>query len=529
MKTSNNISRRSFIEDSMIAAFVTSGLVAATDKSLFAQDGSNRADDSNSNADSNPNSDVAANDKIGVAIIGAGGRSGDHIRYFVKDKRTRILYVCDPDSSRVAKRCDEIEKQSGHRPQGIADFRKSLDDKNVTVVSGSTTNHWHALASILSLQAGKHVYMEKPLTHNIHEGKAIVAAVKKYQRVFQTGTQCRSAKNVQDAVKAVQNGEIGDVKFARGICYKRRKAIGKHGEYPIPEGINYDLWSGPAQIKPLTRKNFHYDWHWQRYYGNGDLGNQGPHQTDIARWFLGIERFPNAVISYGGRLGYDVEMKSDEYVDAGDVANTEVSIFDYGNKTIVFETRGLATAPICIPNSTTAGTLVGVIVYGTKGFALQGFSLKGQTYGHSAIFDPEGNLIKEFKSADNHYANFVNAVIKNDPSIVTADARCGALSAAISHLGNISYYLNETKKISVGELSAELKKIKTDDDNEETLNRTVAHLKSNKVDLDKTPLSLGAYLKIDVENETFTNNESANQLLSRDYRKGYEVPTPDKV
>ncbi|MDR1484963.1 MAG: Gfo/Idh/MocA family oxidoreductase [Planctomycetaceae bacterium] len=510
------ISRRRFVEDSMISIMAT-GSIGLLNSSAFAQEASVVP------------AVIGANETVGVAIIGAGGRAGDHIRGYKNNPRVKILYICDPDSKRVEEKCSIIERELGYRPKGVADFRKALDDKNVVAISGATTNHWHALASVWGLQAGKHVFMEKPLTHNIHEGKAIVAAAKKYKLVFQTGTQCRSAKNVINVVKYVHDGGIGDVKLARGICYKRRKAIGALGDYPIPPDVNYDLWSGPAQIKPLTRKNFHYDWHWQRYYGNGDLGNQGPHQTDIARWFLNIDRFPNAVISYGGRLGYDVEKNDPNYIDAGDAANTEVSIYDYGDRSIVFETRGLATPPILIPNVPNAGTLVGVIAYGTKGYALQGFALKGQSYSQSAIFDLDGNLVKKFTSGENHYANFIDAVIKNDPAAVNADARCGALSAAVSHLGNISYYLNEKNKISVDELKKELKNIKSLDDNEATLDRTVEHLRNNKVDLDKTPLSLGVLLKIDVSKEEFIDNQKANSMLSRDYRKGFEVPDPDKV
>ncbi|MDR1291496.1 MAG: Gfo/Idh/MocA family oxidoreductase [Planctomycetaceae bacterium] len=514
MKT--KISRRHFIENSMIAAMAT-GSVGLLNLPTNAQENTTAV-----NA-------VAPNDTVGIALIGAGGRAGDHIAGYKNNKHVKILYVCDPDTTRTEAKCSSIERELGYRPKALADFREALDDKNVVAISGATTNHWHALASVWGLQAGKHVFMEKPLTHNIFEGKSIVAAAKKYKLVFQTGTQCRSAKNVRDVVKYVHDGGIGEVKLVRGICYKRRKAINALGEYPVPAGVDYDLWSGPAQIKPITRKNFHYDWHWQRYYGNGDLGNQGPHQTDIARWFLEIERFPNFVISYGGRLGYDVEKKNPNYVDAGDVANTEVSIYNYGDKAIVFETRGLQTAPIILPNNAEAGTLVGVIAYGTKGYALQGFALKGQTYSQSAIFDLDGNIVKKFNSGENHYSNFIDAVVKNDPSAVNADARCGALSAAISHLGNISYYVNEKNKISVAELKKELNNIKSFDDNEATLERTVKHLQDNHVDLEKTPLALGTLLKIDVEKEEFIDNPEANALLSRDYRKNFEVPAPEKV
>jgi len=251
------------------------------------------------------------------------------------------------------------------------------------------------------------------------------------------------------------------------------------------------------------------------------LGNQGPHQTDIARWLLGLNRFPQTIISYGGRLGY---------VDAGDVANTEVSIYDYGDKCLVFETRGLETGPMTLPVGEKPGTPVGVIAYGTKGFAIQGQG-NTQTYTYSTAYDLEGNLLKEFRGGNdaNHYQNFLDAVIKGDPSAVNATAECGALSAALSHLGNISYYLGESNKASVPELKEALKAIKSLDDNDATVDRTVEHLQANEVDLDQTPLALGPLLQFDSEAKQFIGNDAANAMLTREYRDPYIVPRPEDV
>jgi hypothetical protein len=315
-------------------------------------------------------------------------------------------------------------------------------------------------------------------------------------------------------------GGIGEVKFARGLCYKRRKSIGAQGEYSAPETVDYNLWSGPAPLAPITRPNFHYDWHWQRLYGNGDLGNQGPHQTDIARWHLGIDRFPNSVISYGGRLGYDIERNNPDYIDAGDTANTETSIFDYGDKCIVFEVRGLET-----PSYT--GASIGVIVYGSEGYLVQ------KEYGYSVAYDLDNNVIKEFRggSDDMHFNNFINAVKTNDPALLVADARCGHLSAGMSHIGNISYYLGENNKVSIDEAKKILEGIKSLDDNAETLGRMVEHLTSdkNKVNLEKTPISIGPLLKMDPEKEVFIGNAAANAMLTREYREPFVVPAVDKV
>ena len=479
---------------------------------------------------------VAANDKIGVAVVAAGGRSGDHIRAFRNDARCNILYVVDPDTQKLTDKLveDIAATQGGLKPKCVADMRSVFDDQSVDAVSVATTNHWHALAGVWACQAGKHVYLEKPGSHNFHEGLALVAAAKKYKCVVQIGTQCRSIGANIDLVKFVQDGGIGEVKFARGLCYKPRRSIGPLGEYAIPESVDYDIWSGPAPIMPLTRRQFHYDWHWQRLYGNGDLGNQGSHQTDTARWLLGVERFPQAVLSYGGRLGYDIETNNPNFVDAGDVANTLVSVYDYGDKCMVFETLGLRSPAMTIPVGATPsgarpGSLVGVIAYGEKGYAIQGQAERGQTYNYSTAYDLDGRLLKEFRDGGDHYKNFIDAVAKGDPSAVNADALCGALSAAVSHFGNTSYYIGEESKASPAEIKAALKSIKSLDDNDATVDRVAAHLVENGVDLERTPLSLGPMLNFDLSTNRFVGNDQANEMLTRNYRAPYIVPKPEDV
>lgn len=214
----------------------------------------------------------------------------------------------------------------------------------------------------------------------------------------QVGTQCRSSKAIIEAVQFIKEGGIGEVNFARGLCYKHRKSIGPLGDYPVPAEVDFNLWSGPAPYTTpkVTRSQFHYDWHWQRHYGNGDLGNQGPHQTDIARWGLGIDQHPLSVISYGGRLGYQAERKDDNYVDAGDTANTEVSIYDYGDKCIVFETRGLSVKDSADEElnklfQSTGENKIGVVFYGSDGYLVQA------TYAHAIAYDKQMKVIKEFK------------------------------------------------------------------------------------------------------------------------------------
>lgn len=470
------------------------------------------------------------NDSIGVAVIGAGGRGGSHIGAWLGDPRSTMEIIVDVDEAKGNSRCDEIEKKQGRRPKLVKDMRQALDDPSIDVISTATPNHWHALCGVWAMQAGKDAYIEKPVSHNVHEGSALVAAARKYNRMCQVGTQCRSSKAVIDAVAFIRSGGIGDVNFARGLCYKRRTSIGALGDYNIPEAVDFNLWSGPAQYTDpkLTRGRFHYDWHWQRLYGNGDLGNQGPHQTDIARWGLGVDTHPHTIVSYGGRLGYQAERKDENYVDAGDTANTEVSIYDYGDKSLVFETRGLDVTNSDDEELNTLfqskkGNKIGVVFYGTDGYLVQ------KSYSHCIAYDKELNVIKEFKGGGDHFGNFLDACISRNQADLNADVREGHLSAAISHLGNISYYVGEHNHVTIDEAQTILKDIKSMDDNWATLERTIKHLRKNNVDLEKYPLAMGPVLKFDPVKETFVNNSQADALLTRDYREGFVCPKADQV
>lgn len=502
----SRMNRREFLSESFFAAALAStaslSLPVARNPLLAAESG------------------PAANETLGVMVMGCGGRGvGSHVMQFLKDKRTSILYLCDPDLARAESAADKVEEAQGSRPKTIRDMREALGDKNLDVVSCASANHWHALCGVWAMQAGKHVYIEKPICHNLHEGKALVAAAKKYNRCCQVGSQCRSNPAVVQATEFVRSGGIGDVKITRGLCYKRRKAIGPLGEYPVPAGVDYNLWTGPAPMAPVTRPQFHYDWHWQRLYGNGDSGNQGPHQTDIARVFLGVTTFPENVISYGGRLGYDVEKKDASYVDAGDTANTQVSIYNYADgKTLVFETRGLETEAY-------KTGMIGVIAYGTDGYVVQ------DNYGLCVVFDPDGSEVKRFEggSDDYHFNNFVDCVLAGTPEKLNADARCGYLSAGLSHLGNISYYLGEKNKVSPDDAKKLLADYPGQDNNLDTLQRTLDHLTKNGVDLARTPISIGPVLKFDSTAEHFIDNAEAGAMESREYRGDFVVPAAENV
>jgi predicted dehydrogenase len=482
--------RRQFLEDSMFAA--AAAAMATGSGRLLAEE--------------EPQS-KSANERLNVAVVGVKGRGGSHIGAWAGRKDTVIRYVVDVDRQYGEQRVGEIEKRQGVRPVFVEDLRVALDDNSVDFVSIATPNHQHALQAIWAMQAGKDVYVEKPVSHNVSEGRRAVEAARKYKRICQTGTQCRSNPGMIELIRQIHDGKIGEVKVGRGLCYKPRGSIGAKGDYKVPESVNYDLWCGPAQQLPLTRKSLHYDWHWVWEYGNGDLGNQGIHQMDVARWGMGVKTLCNAVCSYGGRLGYE---------DAGETANTQVVVHDYGPQTLVFEVRGLKTSDY-------RGAKVGVIFEGTEGYAVS------PSYNGGVIFDKDGNKVTEFKEGDDkhHFANFLKAIRSRAIADLNADIEEGHLSSALCHLGNISYRMGS--QMSADELDKQLATFKTTDDAKETLSRTLAHLSDNGIDMAGTKLGVGPVLAFDPQSETFPGNDQANAMLSREYRKPFVVPAAGQV
>ncbi len=493
--------RRRFLEESLLAAAAAAGAASVAQRPAVGQQPSGKK--------------KGPNERLSVAVVGVRGRGGSHLSAFVARPDTEVTYVCDADESVGQHRADQVAAKQGRRPKVVRDMRQVFDDPSVDIVTTATPNHWHSLCAIWAMQAGKDVYVEKPVSHNVSEGRRMVETARKYGRICQTGTQCRSMEGTIRAIEYVHAGKIGQVRLARGLCYKRRKSIGPKGIYEVPKEVDYNLWTGPAPLVPLTRPQFHYDWHWQRLYGNGDLGNQGPHQMDIARWGLQLDRLCNAVVTYGGRLGYE---------DAGDTANTEVAIYDFGDKTLVFEVRGLQTDALA-PHPKALGAKIGVIFYGTEGYVVL------NSYTHGAAFDLEGNLVEEFSGGGDHFDNFMKAVYSRKVEDLNADILEGHLSCALSHLGNVSYYLGQPTPLA--EIKSFLQTLKIHDDPIATLQRTVDHLQASPapelVDLNKTPMALGPLLTFDPATETFPGNDEANALLTREYRKPFVVPPAGKV
>ena len=453
---------------------------------------------------------LGTNDKIRCAVIGLNGRGNDHIRGL----GDHVVAYCD---------CDEgilNELADGKDVAKFVDYRKLLEQKDIDAVSIATPNHQHSIMGIRAAMAGKHVYCEKPVSHNVWEGRQLAEAQKKFDRVIQCGTQSRSSPSLQQAVAWVRDGVIGEIQYAIGTCYKPRKSIGKlDAPLKISKNVDYDLWCGPAEKRELFRPQLHYDWHWDFNTGNGDMGNQGIHQMDIARWFLGYDTISNRVLSIGGRLGYE---------DAADTPNTQTVIHDYPGAPLIFETRGLPKAKQFQTSldqksknywdrnmDNYRGSQIGVIVQCEKGYVVV------PTYGSADAFDNQGQQLKSWKGSGDHYANFLDAVSSNDQSKLNAPILEGHISSALCHTGGMSHQLGE--KVSLTDIEASLEN--ESDIFKDSFERLKGHLVANGVNVgDGEVITLGADIKFDTNSELVVGNDKANQMMSREYRPGFEVP-----
>ena len=449
---------------------------------------------------------IGANDDIRVAVVGFNGQGKSHISSLrgLKNKGVRIVALCDVDEKVLGGQVDEFSKR-GEKVKAYRDVRKLLEDPEIDAISTATPNHWHALISIWSCQAGKDVYVEKPVSHNVWEGRQIVEAARKYGRIVQTGTQCRSNPGMQEMMKYLHEGKLGKVKIARGLCYKRRDSIGKvEGEQPIPDTIDYNLWTGPAPLTPLHRKRLHYDWHWVWPTGCGDLGNQGIHQMDLARWALEVNSLSPKVFSIGGRFGY---------VDDGQTPNTQIIVHDYGQSLLIFEVRGLPSASGSKTMDNYHGASIGVVVDCEDG------QMVIDSYSTGRALDKEGKVIRKFSGDGSHHGNFIKAVRSRQCTDLNADILEGHLSSALCHTGNISYRLGKlTQPGQVREVMQEHA------DASEACERASEHLQANGVDLDQSEPTMGPFLQMDPKTERFIDNDAANALLTRAYRAPFVVP-----
>ncbi|HZQ51229.1 MAG TPA: Gfo/Idh/MocA family oxidoreductase [Bryobacteraceae bacterium] len=389
-----------------------------------------------STVNSNPN------DTVRVACVGVRGQGQSHIRAYSRMPNVQIAALCDVDESVLQKRLGDAERLTGKRPAAFTDLRKLLEDKNIDAISIATPNHSHALQAIWGCQAGKDVYVEKPCAYNIFEAKQLLAASKKYNRMVQHGTNARSSPTMQEAVEKVRGGLLGDIYMSRGLCYKWRDTIGRAPVEPVPAGVHYDLWLGPAPEHAFTRNRFHYNFHWFWDYGNGDIGNQGVHQMDAARWLLGV-KYPTKITATGGHFMFD---------DDQETPNTMVATFEFNEngrkQMLVFEVRHWITNSeadiLSIADQMSgpaAGThaTVGNIVYGSKGYlstanGYETFLGKKQEPGPKSNGEQRGD----------NWANFIQAVRSRKHTDLNAPLEEAVPSVILIHLANISYRLGRT-------------------------------------------------------------------------------------
>ena len=459
-----------------------------------------------------------ANDRIGVAVIGMRARGKIHVDY-VSDCReshnAHVVALAEVDKGILDDRVKWTEKTYNFKCDGVQDYRRLLDRKDIDVVSIAATNHWHALMAIEAMQAGKDVYVEKPVSHNVWEGRQIVNAARKYKKIVQTGTQSRSMHGMHKMIDFVHSGQLGKVQYAIGTCYKARTSIGLRDKpLHIPDSIDYDLWCGPAAKVDLYRNQLHYDWHWDFNTGCGDVGNQGIHQMDIARWFCQHTALSPRVMSIGGRLGYK---------DAGDTANTQIVFHDYPERPIFFEVRGLPADKQKFlkhswgnadmgPGPKNVGS-IGVLVQCEHGY------MACNSFHSGTAFDSDGKKIKSFSGGGNHMGNFLDAVRSRKHEQLNADILDGHISSALCHTGNISYLLGSKK--SAAEIAAQIKSHPILAD---SFARMSDHLAKLDIDIATPTLAMGPQLEMNPQTERFTNSDQANAMLKREYRDGFVVP-----
>jgi predicted dehydrogenase len=387
---------------------------------------------------------LGANDKIRVAVVGLRGRGWDHVHGYKPIAGVEVAYFCDADENVLNKRVADAEAMGMAKPQTYVDFRKLLEDKNVDAVSIATPNHWHSLMGIWAAQAGKDIYCEKPCSHNWWEGRQLVRAVEKYKVICQHGSQCRSSAAIREAMEQMQGGLIGNIYMARGLCYKWRDTIGRAMPEAVPAGVDYDLWTGPAPKKPFTQNRFHYKWHWIWDTGNGDLGNQGIHELDLARWGLGVE-LPTKVTAIGGHFLFD---------DDQETPNTITAIYEFRTpegrtKMMNFEVRGwmtnheaaIGTAEFDGGDVPAAG-LAGVAAKQKSLGPASGMpsTIGNLYYGSKGEPGPE----KQAPVKNEHFVNFIECMRSRKAEHLRAPIREGYLSSTLVHLANASYRLGRT-------------------------------------------------------------------------------------
>ena len=453
---------------------------------------------------------LSANDDIRVAVIGLGGKGGQHTEVFSSMPGVRLAALAEVDPKRLETHVEKI-KAKGVKPLAVTDPRRIIERDDIDAVVIATPNHWHALLAVWAIRAGKHVYVEKPVSHNIWEGNRIVEEAKARGKIVQAGTQYRSCPGLREAVAWTQAGNIGKPRWAQVVWYEYRPAIGKCAPF-TPDWLNYDLWCGPAPLEPLSRPKLHYDWHWAWSTGDGDLGNSGIHAFDACRMFLSGAVFPTRMIGVGGRFTYD---------DAAQTPNTQFSIADYAGMPVIIENRNLSMEKDDVVMDHFRRIREGFVIQYEGGY------FAGLRTGGS-IFDSTGKEVKKFQGdgGRGHTANFIKAVRSGRTEDLNAPVREGHVSSAVCHLGNFSYRMGQPASLkSCREALGNHPQV------DEAFTRLVQSLEKVSIDLDKSRFVVGPKLQVEPQSGQITGVETGNQLeiaqkMARGaYRAPFEFPT----
>ncbi len=448
---------------------------------------------------------LGANDEICMAVIGCGVRGGAHLQEFGRQKGVRIAAVCDPDRTRSAAFARSIEKSYGYQSDEVLDVRRLFDRKDLDAVSVATMQYWHALPTIWACQTGRHVYCEKPLSHFIWEGRQMVNAVRKYDRLVQVGLQSRSMRGYAAMVQWLKEGHLGRIRYATCFANKPRRSIGKRSQpLPIPAALDYELWCGPARKEPIYRDRLQYDCSFIWNTGDGESCNQGVHEVDVARWTLGYAGLPRRTMSIGGRFVFD---------DAGEVPNTQIICYDYPQAPILYEVHNLPKDRECLTRQKRSvqpdfkGQKVGVCVQCEGGYTL------GAT-----AYDNQGKKLKSFGPAENHFENFIRALRSGKRAELNAEIEEGQRSTSICHAGNISYRLGQAAS-----LAAQREQLGDIAPWREMHERYVKYL--GQIGIDPNTSILGPWLECNAEHECFQGprQEEANKLVRGIYREPFVV------
>jgi len=449
---------------------------------------------------------LGANDTIRIGVAGVNGKGWNHVEVFSRTAGAKVVAICDPDRGLLERRCAEFA-WGEHELQTHTDIRAMLDRKDIDAVVVAAPDHWHALAGVWAMQAGKDVYIEKPLTYSIWEGPRLVAAARETGRIAQTGSQHRSCPATHKIRDWVQSGKLGRVQWAYAQVFNRRTSIGKaSGPLRIPPEVDYDLYAGPATDEPPVRENLHYDWHWQWPMGTGETANWGAHIIDDALNITGVTTAPKAARSIGGRLGYE---------DDGETPNTLLVSYDTGSVPIVAHFRGLPTKTGSDAMDGYRGIRIGTVIQCEQGYYAGG-------RGGGWIFDNDGKRVEQVEGdgGEGHVQNFLDAVRSRKPEGLNAPMQVGHVSALYCHVANMSYRLGRKAETAAAREAMQASPLAS-----ERFESLLKHLAANDVDTSAPALTLGDVIQMDPETDTCVgpNAEQANALTRRPYREPFAL------